>query len=101
MNDKLILNLLGLAMRARKITVGEEFVLKEITRSPKSVVFLAADSGANITKKVNDRALNNEFTLITHLTSDQLSKAIGKQNRRLILVNDRGFCKKFLEYLNS
>ena len=88
-------------MRARKVTLGEEFVLKEITRSPGSVVFLASESGANITKKVNDRALNNEFTLITHFTADEISKAIGKQNRRLVLVNDKGFCKKFLEYLNS
>lgn len=101
MNDKLMLNLLGLAMRARKVTIGAEFVLKEITKSPGSVVFLASESGANITKKINDRALNNEFTLITHLTSDEISKAIGKENRRLVLVNDKGFCKKFLEYLNS
>jgi len=101
MNDKLILNLLGLAMRARKVTLGEEFVLKEITRVPGSVVFLASESGANITKKINDRAKKNTFTLITHLSSDEISKAIGKQNRRLVLVNDKGFCKKFLEYMDS
>ena len=88
-------------MRARKVTLGEEFVLKEITRVPGSVVFLASESGANITKKINDRAKNNTFTLITHLSSDEISKAIGKQNRRLVLVNDKGFCKKFLEYMDS
>lgn len=96
-----VLNLLGLAMRARKLVLGVEFVLKELAKPGKPVVFLANDSGDNIKKKVNDKTKIYDFTLITEFSSDELSKAIGKENRRLILVNDRGFCKKFREYLDS
>lgn len=96
-----ILNLLGLTMRARKVVLGEEFVLKELSKQNNPVVFLANDSGDNIKKKVNDKTKLFDFTLITRYSSEELSKAIGKENRRLILVNDKGFCKKFREYLNS
>ncbi len=95
------LNLLGLAMRARKIVLGEDFVLKELARAQKPVVFLASDSGDNIKKKVNDKTKIYDFTLITKFNSEELSRAIGKENRRLILVSDKGFCKKFREYLHS
>lgn len=95
------LNLLGLAMRARMIVLGEEFVLKELAKGNNPVVFLASDSGDNIKKKVHDKTKIYDFTLITKFNSDELSRAIGKENRRLILVSDKGFCKKFREYLNS
>ena len=88
-------------MRARRIVLGYEFVLKELPRSHKPVVFLANDAGDNIKKKLNDKAKIYDFTLITKFDSDELSRAIGKENRRLILVNDKGFCKKFREYLDS
>jgi ribosomal protein L7Ae-like RNA K-turn-binding protein len=95
------LNLLGLATRARMIVLGQEFVMKELARTTNAVVFLASDSGDNIKKKLNDKTKVYNFTLITEYNSDELSKAIGKENRRLILIKDRGFCKKFREYLDS
>lgn len=100
-NNKKILNLLGLATRARRVVLGQEFVLKELAKTPNTVVFLASDSGDNIKKKVNDKTKIYDFTLITLFTAEELSKAMGKENRRLVLVNDRGFNKKFREYLNS
>lgn len=100
MNNK-ILNLLGLAMRARRIILGEEFVLKELKKNDNPIVFLASNSGDNIKKKISDKSRIYNFTLVTQFNSEELSKAIGKENRRLILVNDKGFKKKFLEYLNS
>lgn len=100
MKRKETLNLLGLAMRARKITLGEEFVLKQI-QLPDTLLFLASDSGNNITKKVKDKANTYNRIVITEFTSEELSKAIGKQNRKVILVQDKGFNKKFTEYLNS
>ena len=47
-----ILNLLGLAARARMITLGEEFVLKTLPKGPDNLVFLASDAGKNISGKI-------------------------------------------------
>ena len=99
MRDK-ILNLLGLATRARMITLGEEFVLKQI-QGDHALVFLASDAGENIKKKITDKAKTYNKVVVSDFTTDELSKAIGKENRKVILVTDKGFIKKFSEYLNS
>ncbi len=99
--DKLILNLLGLATRARKTTLGEEFVLKELGRVSQAIIFLASDAGDNIKKKIDNKTKTFNTTLVTKFTTDELSKAIGKENRKVVLVTDKGFYKKFLEYINS
>lgn len=101
MDKKKILQLLGLAMRARKVVLGEEFVLKELSKNNDSILFLASDSGDNIKKKVEERASYYDFTCIDFFTTDELSSAIGKQNRKTILVLDKGFNRKFREYLDS
>ena len=101
MNKQKILNLLGLAQRGRKVTLGEEFVLKGLTHNEHNLVFLASDAGENIKNKIIKKTDYYHVRLIDFLTTDELSKAIGKQNRKVILVSDKGFINKFIEYLNS
>jgi ribosomal protein L7Ae-like RNA K-turn-binding protein len=100
-NSQKILNLLGLATRARKVVLGQEFVIKELARNPKSIIFLANDSGNNLTKKINNKAKTYEAIVIDKFNTTEISKAIGKQNRKIVLVTDKGFIQKFLEYINS
>jgi len=100
MNKQKILNLLGLAQRARKLTLGEEFVLKQLIKEH-SLVFLASDAGENIKNKIIKKTDYYSVPLIDFFNSNELSKAIGKENRKVILVSDKGFTKKFKEYLNS
>lgn len=99
-NHQKVLNLLGLAMRARKVILGEEFVLKAM-RNPKAMVFLATDSGSNISKKVLDKSEFYGTKVIHTFTSTELSKAIGKDNRKVILLEDKGFVNKITDYLST
>ena len=100
MNKQRVLNLLGLAAKGRMVTAGTDFVIKQMAVS-KSIVFLADDSGDNIKKKIRNKAKTFEAILIEEFTTDELSKAIGKSNRKVVLVADKGFIKKFTEYINS
>ena len=56
MNNEKVLNLIGLAMRARKLVLGQDFVLSALKASPQSIIFLASDAGDNIVKKINNKA---------------------------------------------
>ena len=60
MTNPALLQLLGLAARARKTISGEELVIKEIRNGKAKLVFLASDASANTTKKIQDKC-----TLIT------------------------------------
>lgn len=95
------LNLLGLAARARMIILGEEFVLKTLPKGPNNLVFLASDAGNNISAKIINKTNTYGALIVNSFTTDELSKAIGKENRKVILVTDKGFIDKFKEYLNS
>lgn len=92
------LSLIGLAMRARALIVGESLVLSTISKHPNSVVFLASDAGQNIQKKIRNKAKTYQCTIIQSYSKDDLSHAIGKPNRTLALCTDQGFNKTFKEY---
>ena len=95
------LGLLGLATRARKVVLGEDLVIKTLAASPNSIVFLASDAGDNIKKKIRNKTITYNSILIDAFTTDELSAAIGKNNRKIVLVTDKGFIKKFKELINS
>ncbi len=88
-------------MKAGQVVLGEDLVLKAMSCNPGGIVFLANDAGNNITKKINNKSNTFNYTLVHTYSSTELSKAIGKVNRKLVLVSDKGFVKKFKEYLSS
>ena len=100
MNKKQVLNLLGLAQRARKLTTGEDPVLKKIQKGKSQIVFLASDSGQTTQKKFSDKCHSYQVPLVTDFTRTELSVAIG-QVRSIIAVTDSGFGKKLKSLLFS
>ncbi|MFK5883570.1 MAG: ribosomal L7Ae/L30e/S12e/Gadd45 family protein [Candidatus Izemoplasma sp.] len=101
-NNSKIMNLLGLAKRAGKVSMGQDLVLREISKSSKNLlVFIASDAGENIRKKINDKTKYYELTLINTFDTDDLSKALGSVNRKTVVINDKGFIKKIKELYNS
>ena len=90
------LSLLGLALRAGFIIDGEERVLKAIPHIKPILIFLAKDAGENIKKKVHDKVQSFNAHLIEHYTSDELSHAIGKINRKVLALTDKGFIQQIL-----
>ena len=93
MNNQKIIGYLGLAARARKIVTGEEQVLITIRNQSAKIVFLASDAGVNTTKRITDKSAFYHIKLVTSLSGSDLSKAIGKENRKLIAITDQHFAE--------
>jgi ribosomal protein L7Ae-like RNA K-turn-binding protein len=98
MNDK-ALALLGLANRAKKLTTGEELVLKAVRREKAKLVIIAEDISERTAKKIHDKCEYYEVALKQVGTRDELGGAIGKESRAIIAVLDTGFAKKLKELL--
>ncbi|WP_114571043.1 YlxQ family RNA-binding protein [Exiguobacterium flavidum] len=94
-------SLLGLANRARKVTTGEELVLKEVRGGQAKLVLLAADAGPATRKKVTDKC--NSYDVPYLLVADRfvLGQALGKEARVVVAVNEAGFAKKLTELLSQ
>ncbi|XMB66672.1 ribosomal L7Ae/L30e/S12e/Gadd45 family protein [Mycoplasmatota bacterium zrk1] len=98
---KKILNLLGLAMKSGNLISGEEMVIKNINKA--KIVFLGTDTGPNTTKKITNKCLHNNVKLNRDFSIDEISQAIGKNNRVVCACLDEGFSKaihKLLEEVN-
>ncbi|QMS84365.1 L7Ae/L30e/S12e/Gadd45 family ribosomal protein [Candidatus Xianfuyuplasma coldseepsis] len=93
------MNLLGLALRARKLLVGENLVLPACHKHPGNVVFLASDAGENITKKITNKATSFGLTIVQSVDSDALSQALGKEHVKVVLITDKGFSNTCKDYL--
>ncbi len=87
------LNNLGLAQSARAIIIGEDNVLEKLRKNKIFLIILANDSGNTTLKKFRDKASFYKVNVNEDCTSDELSKAIGKNNVHVIGLMNRGFVK--------
>ncbi|MDV2580643.1 YlxQ family RNA-binding protein [Alkalibacillus haloalkaliphilus] len=93
------LNLLGLAFRARKITLGEEAIIDAIRSQQAKLVIIAEDASQNTSKKLTDKCRSYNVPFRIADDRNTLSQAIGKQGRVAIAVNDEGFSNKLMQLL--
>ncbi|QKY69062.1 YlxQ family RNA-binding protein [Lentibacillus sp. CBA3610] len=88
------LNLVGLAYRARKCSLGEETIVKDIQQKKAKLVLLASDIGPQTRKKITDKC--NSYEIPYKIVDDRetLSNAIGKSQRVAVAILDAGFAAK-------
>ncbi|KRL74865.1 hypothetical protein FC54_GL000014 [Ligilactobacillus saerimneri DSM 16049] len=99
-NKQQVLNMLGLARRAQKLTTGEDRVLAAIRGRQTGLVFFASDGGASSRKKFTDKCQSYNVYLCTEFTRAELSYAIGS-SRSLLAVMDQGFSTKMKQLLTT
>lgn len=84
-------NIIGLAFRARKVTIGTELTIEKLRHGELHVIILASDASDNTKKKVHDKAKTYSCDIIEDLTSENISNALGKHDIKVIGITDRGF----------
>ncbi|GGG22108.1 50S ribosomal protein L7ae [Lysinibacillus alkalisoli] len=101
MNEQAVLNLLGIAARARKVTSGEELVVKDIRSGHAKIVILSEDASHNTTKKITDKC--KYYNVEYHVFSNRydLGHATGKEARVALAIKDKGFAQKLSSLLNE
>ncbi|WP_101843921.1 YlxQ family RNA-binding protein [Halobacillus sp. Marseille-P3879] len=95
------LNLLGIALRAGKLTLGEEQIVKEIQNKRAKLVLLANDTGKQTKKKLTDKCSFYHIPCYVVDDRETLSQSIGKSGRVAIAVLDQGFAKKLQSLLDE
>ncbi|WP_407272188.1 YlxQ family RNA-binding protein [Radiobacillus sp. PE A8.2] len=94
------LNLLGLAYRARKCTLGEELIIRDIQSKKAKLILLANDTGPQTTKKITDKCNFYKVPLLVVDDRETISRAIGKSGRVAIAILDQGFATKITSLLD-
>ncbi|WP_027108499.1 L7Ae/L30e/S12e/Gadd45 family ribosomal protein [Lacticigenium naphthae] len=93
-----VLNLLGLAMKAGKLTTGESLVLKSVQSNQAKIVLVAEDASENTKKKFTDKCSYYSVPIFVKFTKFEMSNAIGRQ-RTICSIADSGFGDRIKELL--
>jgi ribosomal protein L7Ae-like RNA K-turn-binding protein len=88
---------IGLAYRARKVTVGTEITIDALRKKKICLIILANDASELTKKKVRDKAKTYETTVLEDLDSQTLSLALGKKDIKVIGITERGFCQLLMD----
>lgn len=96
-----VLEYLGLCKRANKIVSGEAQVLEYIRTNKVKLVFLASDAMINTTKRITDKTSFYHVPLNHDFTTEELNKAIGTNNRKVIGITDPNFTKMIFSQLDK
>ena len=89
--------IIGLAFRARKITIGTEMTIDSLRKKKLYAIVLASDASKLTQKKVRDKAKTYETPVLDDLDSLTLSHAIGKSDIKVIGITDKGFSQLLID----
>ncbi|MDQ0193447.1 YlxQ family RNA-binding protein [Paenibacillus wynnii] len=95
------LSYLGLAMRAGKLVTGDEAVLKSVRSSEAKLVILAGDASDNTQKKFRDKCGTYDIPLVIAFHRDELGASIGKDQRVVLAITDKGFAEMISKQLGD
>ncbi len=101
MKKNKVFSLLGFASKSGNIASGDNTVLNEIRKGSVYLVIIAGDASANTKKKFTDKSNSYGIESIIFSNSQELSRAIGKQNRTVIAIKEDNFAKKIKELLGG
>ena len=99
-NNK-ILGLLGLAMKAGKVSFGSDSVEENIVKKKVKLVIVSKDSSERTKKKFEDICQNYKIPIIIDGDIESLSKAIGKNNKAIIGIKDINFASSIQKKYNG
>lgn len=95
--NKQLLNLMGLARRAGRLSLGSDPVIESLRKGQARLVILAADFSPRSAGGVRFAAEEAGVDVVqTAAVMDEISMALGKRTG-VLAVNDAGFAKKLHE----
>ncbi len=99
MQNKFI-GMLGLSQRAGKVKSGEFSTEKSVKEGKSKLVIVAEDASENTRKKFRNMCEYRKVPYFVYSTKAELGKAIGREERSSLSIEDEGFMiqiKRILE----
>src|SRR5690625_2657348 len=95
------LSLLGLAMRAKRCSLGTDQIIRDIQNRTAKLVLIANDCSERTQKRLMDKCHSYNIRAIIVDDIATLSRAIGEVNRVAVAILDKGFAKKIASLIDG
>ena len=101
MKNNKILGLIGLAARARKISFGADSVELQAQKKKVYLIILAQNSSVKTKEKFQKISEKYKIPIIITETIENLSKAIGKNNKAILGIEDINLANEIQKIYNG
>lgn len=101
MINKKILGLLGLAARARKVAFGADSVKEEIIKNKARLIIVSDEASERTKEKFKKLCLEYKVPIIIDGDIEELSKAIGKDNKATFAIKESNLAKEIEKVYNG
>ena len=92
-----VLQMIGMAKRAGKVSTGEFICDKMIKSKESKLIIIASDISEKSRKAVTDSCKYYNVEFIEYADKEQLGKITGNGERAVVSVNDNGFAAAIKE----
>ena len=96
-----ICGLLGLATRAGKTVFGTEACMQAINKNKIKLLIVAKNAAERTKTNFIDICKNKKIPIIEELSIEELSTAIGKNNKAVIGLKDTNFSNEIKKIING
>ena len=91
--EKKALSLLGLCLKASRLSLGESAVRKTVLAGKAFLVIFASDCGENTFGKLETLCAEKNTPVMIFSEKEKLGKALGKEGKAVVAVSDQGFAE--------
>ena len=99
--DKKVYSYIGLCQKAGRLKSGEGACVAAISKREAYLVIISEDASDNTKKKFSNKAKYYGVEYYVKGLRGELSSAIGKNNRPVVAITDRGLAEKIKEFLGQ
>ncbi|WP_053957393.1 L7Ae/L30e/S12e/Gadd45 family ribosomal protein [Inediibacterium massiliense] len=96
-----IFSFLGLAQRSGQLVTGEDTCTLYAKKKAIQLIIIPQDASENTKKKFKDMANHRNIPFLIYANRESLSKAVGKSNRTVYGIKDKGFATKILSLVQD
>jgi ribosomal protein L7Ae-like RNA K-turn-binding protein len=89
----------GYVRRHGKLVSGADVVIESIQKHKSHLIIIAEDISEKTQKNIEYISEKNSVKVLKFGTIETLSKAIGKNNRAIISINDNNFAKELIKII--
>lgn len=100
-NNQKICGFIGLATKAGKIVSGTDACLEQIEKRNIKILLLANDAADRTKKIFKDKCKQFNIEICETLSVEEISNSIGKNNKAVVGVKDKGFAQAILKIING
>lgn len=101
MTKNKVYGLIGLSVKAGKVTIGTESSLEAIQKRKVQLIIVASDAADRTIKNFEMKCKENNIKLYKFGTKEDLSNSIGKENKAVIGIKDKNLAGAIEKILNG